>query len=89
MRGVEEAAEGDGNLLGKQQAEFTGELVLVGDPGFVSRRLEIENCVAAHRRRGKAGDEGKQRLPLEGGKVGVFDWRRDGIEQGHGVQELS
>jgi hypothetical protein len=36
--------------------------------------------VAADGRRGKTGDQGQQRLPLEGGKIGVFDRRRDGIE---------
>ena len=50
--------------------------------------LQIENRVAANGRGGKAGNQSQQRLPLEGGKVGVFDRRRNGIEQRH-VQELS
>ena len=71
LRGVEEAADGDGDLLFKQQAKLAGELVLAGDPFFVGGGLEIENRVAADGRSGKAGDESQQRLPLESGKVGV------------------
>ena len=88
LRGVKEAAEGDGDLLGQDEAEFSGELVLEGDPGFVCGGLEREDRVAADRRRGKAGDQSQQRLPLESGKVSVFDRRRDGIEQRH-TQTLS
>ena len=67
----------------KHQPEFAGELMLAGDPGFIGGGFEIEDRVAAHGRGGKTGDEGQQRLPLQGGKVGVFHRRRNGIEQGH------
>ena len=88
LGGVEEATEWDGDLLGQNEAEFSGELVLVGDPDLVSGWAKIENRVAADWGRGKAGDEGQQRLPLESGEGGVFDRRRNGIEEGHVVQEL-
>ena len=84
LRGVEESADGDGGLLFQQQAQLAGELMLAGDPLFVGGGLEVENRLPANRRGGKAGDQRQQRLPLEGGKVGVLDRRRDGIEQGHG-----
>jgi hypothetical protein len=58
--------------------------MLMGDPGFVGGGSEIENCVAANGGRGETGDEGEERLPLDGDKVGMFNGRRDGIEQGHG-----
>ena len=32
LRGIEEAAEGDGDLLGEHEAHFAGELMLAGDP---------------------------------------------------------
>jgi hypothetical protein len=89
LRGIEEAADGNGNLLFEQQAKLAGELVLAGDPGFVGRGLEVENRVAADGRGGKAGDQSQQRLPLESGKVGVFNRRRNGIEQRHFVSHAA
>jgi hypothetical protein len=49
LRGVEEAAEGDGDLLAEDKAEFSGELMLVGDPRLVGGGFEIEDGVAADR----------------------------------------
>jgi hypothetical protein len=56
--GVEEAAEGDGDLLDEDEAEFGGELMLVGDPGLVGGGAEIEYGLAANRGCGEIGDEG-------------------------------
>jgi len=80
LRRVEETADGDGSLLGKQQPEFAGELMLAGDPGFVGGGLQVQDCLAADRRGGKASHQGQQRLPLKSGKIGVFHGRRDGIK---------
>ena len=87
LRWVEKAAEGDGDLFAEDEAEFAGEVMLTADPRFICGRSEIEDGVAPDRRRGKAGDEPKQRFPLESGIVGVFHRGRDGIEERH-VQEL-
>ncbi len=59
------------SLLFEEQAQFAGELMLEGDPGFVGGGFEIENRLTANRGRGKARDESQQRLPFESGKVGV------------------
>jgi hypothetical protein len=83
LRGVEEAAEGTGNLLGKHQAEFGGELMLVGDPKLVGGGAQIEDGVTPHGGRGETGDERQQRLPFEGAVVGVFNRGWDGIEERH------
>ena len=88
LGGVEKAAEGDGDLFGKQEAQFSGEGMLLADPLLVSGGSQSEDSFTADRGRGKAGDEGEQRLPLEGGEVGVFDGRRNGIEERH-LQALS
>ena len=39
LRGIKEAAEGDGDLFGQDKAEFAGELMLMRNPGFVGRRF--------------------------------------------------
>ena len=62
--------------------------MLEGDPGFIGRGLEIEDGLSAYGRGGKSGYQRQQRLPLEGGKVGVLYRRRNWIEQGH-LQKLS
>ena len=85
LRGIEQAAEGDGNLLFQQQAHLAGELMLARDPRFIGRGPRGENRLAAHGRGGKAGHERQQRLPLESGQIGVLDRRRNGIEQRHGL----
>jgi hypothetical protein len=54
--GVEEAAAGDGDLLDEDEAEFVGELMLMGDPGLVGGGAEIEDGVAAYGGCGEAGD---------------------------------
>jgi len=83
LRGVKESAERDGDLLAEGEADFAGQLVLEGDPGLVGARLEVEDGGATDGGCGETGDEGEERVPLEGGEVGVFDGRRDGIEEGH------
>ena len=83
LRGIEEAAEWDGDLLAEDEAELAGEVVLTADPGFVRGWTKVENRVAADGGRGEAGDERQQRLPLEGGVVGMFNRGRDGIEERH------
>ena len=83
LGGVEKAAEGDGDLLFEQKANFAGELVLAGDPGLVGRGLEGEDGGAADGARGESGNEGQERFPLECGAVGVGDGRRDGVEERH------
>ena len=85
LGGIEEAADGDGGLLLKKQAQLFGELVLAGDPGFVGGGLEVENRLTTDRRGGKTGDQRQKRLPFESGKVGELHRRRNGIEQGHGT----
>ena len=55
LGGIEEAAEGDGNLFAQRQADLACELMLASDPGFVCRGFEIEDRVPAHGRGGKAG----------------------------------
>ena len=57
LRGVEETAERDGNLLGEHEAHLAGELMLAADPGFVCRGFEIEDRVPAHGRGGKTGHQ--------------------------------
>ena len=84
---VEQAAAGDGDLLGEDEAELGGEAVLAADPGVVGGGAEVEDGVAADGRSGLAGDEGEERLPFEGGEVGVFYRVRDGVEERH-VQVL-
>ena len=71
LRGIEEAAQRNGDLLVEQQADFAGELMLARDPVLVGRRLKREDRLAADGRSGKSGNEREQRLPLEGGEVGV------------------
>ena len=88
LRGIEEAAERDGDLLAEQQAKFAGELVLARDPRLVGGGAEGEDGFAADGGCGEAGQEREQRLPLEGGSVGVFDRGRDGIEQRHGLHSV-
>ncbi len=82
LRGVEEAAKWDGNLLAQQEAHLAGELVLTGDPRFVGGRMQREDRSSAYRRCGKTRDKGKQRLPLESGGVSVLrpgtEWDRAG-----------
>ena len=82
---VEEAAERDGDLFAEQEAEFGDELVLGGDPGLVRGGPEGEDGLAADRRARKASNQSKEKIPLEGGGVGVLNGRRDGIEEGHGA----
>jgi hypothetical protein len=59
LRGVEEAAAGDGDLLDEDEAEFAGELVLMGDPGLVGGGAEVEDGVTAYGGCGEAGDQGE------------------------------
>jgi hypothetical protein len=83
LRGIEKAPERNKNLLAEEKANFFGQLMLAVDPGPVGGGLQIENCVSADRRRRKSRNEREQRFPLQSGIIGVFNWRRDGIEQGH------
>lgn len=83
LRGIEEAAKRDGNLLLKHEADFAVEGMLGADPLFIGGRTNGEEGIAADGGGGEGGDEGEQRLPLEGGEVGVFDRRRNGIEERH------
>ncbi len=86
LGGIEESAEGDGNLFAEEETEFAGELVLAGDPRFIGGGLKVKDGGAAHGRGGKTGHQSQKRLPLKCGKVGVGNGRRNGIEEGHGFQ---
>jgi hypothetical protein len=44
---VEETAEGDGDLLVEQEAEFAREFMLAGDPRLVGGRAQSEDGLAA------------------------------------------
>jgi hypothetical protein len=57
--------------------------MLVSDPGVIGGW--VEDGVAAHGRGSEAGDKCEERLPLEGGEVGVFYRGRDGVEERHGL----
>ena len=49
LRGVEEAAEGDGDLLVEKQAQFAGELMLAGDPCLVGGGAESRGWLRGRR----------------------------------------
>jgi hypothetical protein len=59
LRGVEEAAERDGDLLAEDEAEFAGEVMLTADPHLIGGWTKVEDGVAADGGRGEAGDEGE------------------------------
>ena len=85
LGGIEEAAEGNGNLFAEEKAQFAGELVLARDPRLVGGGTEGEDGFAADGGCGVCAEESEKGLPLEGGCVGVFYRGRDGIEQRHAL----
>ncbi len=66
LRGVEQAAERDGYLLGEEQADLAGELMLAGDPWLVGRGPEREDGLAADGRGGIAGRGRRAAAPIRG-----------------------
>ena len=80
MRGIEEATEGDGYAGVHQRAKFRDELVLLFDPRLFGGRRQSEEPFAAYTGDGVAGDEGEERLPLQGSSVEMPDRGGDGIE---------
>lgn len=81
--GVEEAAEGDGDLLGEEEDELGGKAMLAGDPVGVGGGEEGEDGFAADGGGGVAGDVREKLAPLESFEVSVSDGRRDGGDERH------
>ncbi len=75
-------------MLIQKQSEFAGELMLARDPWLVGGGAQGEDGFAADRRCGICAEESEERLPLECSCVGVFDWGRDGVEEGHGLRSV-
>ena len=84
LGGIEEAAEGDGDLFGEKEAEFGGELMLASDPVLVGGGAEVEDGWRPTGEAAKPATRASSGSHSRAARVGVFDGGRDGIEQGHG-----